>query len=484
MGQMVPMLWVFLAALVQVHAATLRGGASAPATVAVDTRTGHRDGTRSRQRPTPNRNQAFVETVRQNLVQGRDNVARLLQRNASPSSSSSSSSSSSGRRNGVDNAEAEIVAKSSLPAIVANPLKRARSLFATRGGGGGGANKKKKKRVLILMSDTGGGHRASAVAIDKAMQERIPGKVDVKIMDIWTDHATWPFHNFVPYYRFLAKYPLLWRGMYLYGAFPPTKLFTETWSWLACYKSFRKAIVDADPDLVVSVHPLCQLMPISIVKEMNKVRSPDRLPIPFVTVVTDLGGAHSTWFDRRADLCFVPSEAVRKVALKNRVPETKIVMHGLPIRPAFWKASKSKHVLRKALDLTQKVKTVLLMGGGDGVGGLEQIAVQMSNRLGESKKDSQVVVICGHNKRTSDNLKARKYPPNVRVVVRGFQKNIDEFMAACDVLVTKAGPGTYCTGHALSSPSLPSSSPSSLFVQKIATAFSFSRFLQAPSRRP
>jgi len=298
------------------------------------------------------------------------------------------------------------------------------------------------------MSDTGGGHRASAVAIDKAMQERIPGKVDVKIMDIWTDHATWPFHNFVPYYRFLAKYPLLWRGMYLYGAFPPTKLFTETWSWLACYKSFRKAIVDADPDLVVSVHPLCQLMPISIVKEMNKVRSPDRLPIPFVTVVTDLGGAHSTWFDRRADLCFVPSEAVRKVALKNRVPETKIVMHGLPIRPAFWKASKSKHVLRKALDLTQKVKTVLLMGGGDGVGGLEQIAVQMSNRLGESKKDSQVVVICGHNKRTSDNLKARKYPPNVRVVVRGFQKNIDEFMAACDVLVTKAGPGTYCTGHA------------------------------------
>ena len=194
-------------------------------------------------------------------------------------------------------------------------------------------------------------------------------------------------------------------------------------------------------------------MPISIVKDMNKVRSPDRLPIPFVTVVTDLGGAHSTWFDKRADLCFVPSEAVRKVALKNRVPDSKIVMHGLPIRPAFWKASKSKRVLRKALDLTEKVKTVLLMGGGDGVGGLEQIAVQMSNRLGQSKKDSQVVVICGNNKRTSDRLKARAYPPNVRVVVKGFQKNVDEFMAACDVLVTKAGPGTPCA-----------SSPSSLHL--------------------
>jgi 1,2-diacylglycerol 3-beta-galactosyltransferase len=261
-------------------------------------------------------------------------------------------------------------------------------------------------------------------------------------MDIWTDHAKWPFHKFVPYYRFLAKHPLLWRGMYIYGAFPPTKLFTETWSWLSCYKSFRKAIFDADPDLVVSVHPLCQLMPISVVKELNKCRSKDKLPIPFVTVVTDLGGAHSTWFDRRTDMCFVPSESVRQIALRNRVEPSKIVMHGLPIRPAFWKPQKSKASVRKTLDLTQKVRTVLLMGGGDGVGGLEQITTQLARRLGEWEKNSQVVVICGHNTKTSDRLKATQWPPNVRVVVKGFQKNIDEFMAACDVLVTKAGPGT------------------------------------------
>ena len=303
-------------------------------------------------------------------------------------------------------------------AVAAMPTKNCRASWRSLLGTRGGANK--KKRVLILMSDTGGGHRASAVAIDKAMSEQIPGKLDVTVMDIWTDHAKWPFHQFVPYYRFLAKYPLLWRGMYVYGAFPPTKLFTETWSWLSCYKSFRKAIIDADPDLVVSVHPLCQLMPISVVKEMNKGRSKDKLPIPFVTVVTDLGGAHSTWFDRRTDMCFVPSESVRQIALRNRVEPSKIVMHGLPIRPAFWKPQKSKSAARKALDLTQKVRTVLLMGGGDGVGGLEQITTQLANRLGESKKDSQVVVICGHNTKTSDRLKATKWPTNVRVVVKGM----------------------------------------------------------------
>ena len=240
----------------------------------------------------------------------------------------------------------------------------------------------KKKRVLILMSDTGGGHRASAEAIERAMSDQHPGKVDVTIMDLWSEHGVPPFSQFPRDYRYLAKHPLLWRIMYAYGAFYPTKLLTEMWSYMACYTRFKKAITDVAPDLVISVHPLCQLMPISIVAELNRARNDSQLPVAFVTVVTDLGGAHSTWFDRRADVCFVPSEAVRRVALRNGVAPEKIVMHGLPIRPAFWrKAPKAKNAVRGALALEPDVSTVLLMGGGDGVGGLEQIAVQVTARL-------------------------------------------------------------------------------------------------------
>lgn len=82
-------------------------------------------------------------------------------------------------------------------------------------------NGSKKKRVLILMSDTGGGHRASAQALDQALSEIFPNQFDVKITDIWTEHANYPFNRFVPTYRFLAKNPLLWRGFYAYGAFLP-----------------------------------------------------------------------------------------------------------------------------------------------------------------------------------------------------------------------------------------------------------------------
>lgn len=186
-------------------------------------------------------------------------------------------------------------------------------------------------------------------------------------------------------------------------------------------------------------------MPLSIVGEMNKIRDPKLGKIKFVTVVTDLGGAHSTWFDRRVDACFVPSEVVKKLAVRNGVSKDKIRERGLPIRPAFWKDvkdGKNKLKLRRELGLNPQAKTVLLMGGGDGVGGLQQITTEVARKLKNASRLSQLVVICGHNKRVSGNLASQSWPSNVNVVVKGFCQNIDEYMAASDCLVTKAGPGT------------------------------------------
>ncbi|KAJ1424406.1 hypothetical protein B484DRAFT_331242 [Ochromonadaceae sp. CCMP2298] len=305
--------------------------------------------------------------------------------------------------------------------------------------GGGGA----KKRILVLMSDTGGGHRASAQALDQAFQDQYPGKIDVQIMDIWTDHAQWPYNKFVPMYRYLAKRPLLWRGFYLWGMFPPTKLYTEVDSKRTSYNRFKRAMEDADPDFVVSVHPLCQLMPISIVKEMNAKRAPGKVRIPFVTIVTDLGSAHSTWFDRRADAIFVPSEEVLKIALQQGMPPGKILMKGLPIRPSFWKAALPKKTIRKTLGIPERVKTVLLMGGGDGVGKLGNIAVEVANNLQKLDMKSQLIVICGHNKKMLTQLSEKLQPTaNLDVMIKGFVDNVDEFMTASDCLITKAGPGT------------------------------------------
>ena len=122
-----------------------------------------------------------------------------------------------------------------------------------------------------------------------------------------------------------------------------------------------------------------------------------------------------------------------------------MILRGLPVRPSFWKVSKPKDVVRKKLGLAHNMKTVLLMGGGDGVGGLGPIACQLSKKLNklDISNGSQMVIICGHNNKMSDDLSLKLKDTNkLKVVIKGFVNNIDEFMSASDCLITKAGPGT------------------------------------------
>lgn len=304
-----------------------------------------------------------------------------------------------------------------------------------------------KKKVLILMSDTGGGHRASAQALQEALLEISNNKAMVTILDIWTKHSVWPFNKAVTTYRFLAKHPMLWRAMYRYGQFAPTRTLTELYSSCVNYKKFYKAVNDHSPDIVLSVHPLCQSLPISVLKNINAERAKDnKQRIPFVTVVTDLGSAHPTWFDNDVDACFVPSEAVLKLAISNGMPAQKVHLRGLLMRPKFWsKSALSKEKAREQLGWSKNLKTALLMGGGDGVGGMDSIATSLAEKLNSLDNTSQLVVICGHNNQLYDQLTAKltsRRFPRLSVKVEGFVHNIDCYMSASDCLITKAGPGT------------------------------------------
>jgi 1,2-diacylglycerol 3-beta-galactosyltransferase len=100
--------------------------------------------------------------------------------------------------------------------------------------------------------------------------------------------------------------------------------------------------------------------------------------------------------------------------------------------------------MRKELGLDVDFPTVLVVGGGDGMGGIESISMELGNRLGQSgtKLTSQMVVVCGNNEAACKNLENVNWGKGVKVYVKGFVNNMDEWMKASDALVTKAGPGT------------------------------------------
>lgn len=298
----------------------------------------------------------------------------------------------------------------------------------------------RKLRVLVLSSDTGGGHRASAAALCAAIEQKLPHSVKVNVVDFWVDFAGGVFKKFPEHYAFLAKHPILWKASYELTRFPPFRAITETVVDTLAHDRIRRAFVAYAPDLIVSVHPLVNTLSLSVLN--NVVAATGRPRVPYVTVVTDLGGAHPTWFHPDTDMVYVPTDAVATIAARCRVPDSRIRTIGLPVRRDFWMPPPDKAALRAARGIASDCPAVLLCGGGDGVGRLGNVTRFLARRLAAElgPRAAQLVVVCGKNEALAESLRAKEWP--LPVIVLGYVNDMADWMAACDMICTKAGPGT------------------------------------------
>ncbi|GAA0140465.1 glycosyltransferase [Lithospermum erythrorhizon] len=295
-----------------------------------------------------------------------------------------------------------------------------------------------RKKVLILMSDTGGGHRASAEAIKSAFYEQFGDEYQVFVVDLWTEHTPWPFNQLPRSYNFLVKHGTLWKMAYHASA--PRLVhqtnFAATSTFIA--REVAKGIIKYQPDIIISVHPLMQHVPLRILRARGLLQK-----IVFTTVITDLSTCHPTWFHKLVTRCYCPSEEVAKRALKAGLQRSQIKVYGLPVRPSFVKPVRSKDELRRELGMDEQLPAVLLMGGGEGMGPIESTARALGDALYEEtlgEPIGQILVICGRNKKLASRLSSIDW--KIPVQVKGFITKMEECMGACDCIITKAGPGT------------------------------------------
>ncbi len=285
------------------------------------------------------------------------------------------------------------------------------------------------------MSDTGGGHRASAQALKAGFAELYGDRFQVEIIDLITDFLPFPLNQLPKSYPFLSNdAPWLWKLLY-------DSQGGGTWgNWLAINGSrwaeqgVRQAFAQYKPDLIISVHPLFQLVSLWVLDKMPK-------RIPFVTVVTDLSTAHPLWLNPGVDACYVASDYTYQMALQRGLTPAQLHLFGLPIRPAFARPTRSKLELRRDLGMDPELPAALLIGGGEGVGPVAEIAEQVTQQLSAGgKAGGQLVIVAGRNRAMQERLAAQQWP--IPTVINGFVDNMPDWMAACDCIVTKAGPGT------------------------------------------
>ena len=229
--------------------------------------------------------------------------------------------------------------------------------------------------------------------------------------------------------------PMIQRSRVAWGAVYHTSNTKPTFAAIRAIfgRGVRNAIIELikqhDPDVVLSVHPLLNHMTYQAIKQSGRPRA-------LMTVITDLVDFHRGWTFSRADLVVVPTELARKVAIRRRVPPDRVKLLGLPVDLRFRPpAPGEKQALRRRFGLDESRFTILIVGGAAGAGGM----LKQVRALASEPQQWQVVAVCGRN----EKLRRRLVQEGLATptLVLGFVDYMPELMRACDVTVTKAGPG-------------------------------------------
>ncbi|MCU0519664.1 MAG: glycosyltransferase [Anaerolineae bacterium] len=293
------------------------------------------------------------------------------------------------------------------------------------------------KRFVFLFSDTGGGHRASAQAVKGEMERLYGAAATVELLDVFAALGQWPFDRFPEWYpTCVGLNGIPWGvGFHLSDGARLVKTMSRiVWPYT---RSALCSLLHRHPaDVIVSFHPVPNYALSMSLRHMG-------LQVPFAIVAVDLVTTHAAWFVPGADLYFVPTLAAEARAKRWGIAPDHIHVTGMPARRAFVEAiDLSQSEARAQLGLPQDRPVVLVVGGGDGMGPLGHVV----RALARQSASMHVVVVTGRNRALQQELARLELPAPVpfraTVQIEGFVSNMEAWMRAADVLVTKAGPNT------------------------------------------
>jgi 1,2-diacylglycerol 3-beta-galactosyltransferase len=296
------------------------------------------------------------------------------------------------------------------------------------------------KRLLFLMSDTGGGHRAACRAIIAALEVNHAGAFKAELVDMWRDYTPWPFNRMPELYGpWINRHPQSYEAQYWVN----DRLFkNRVASGMYERNMFArvKHLYDRHPsDVVICVHSVFVRPALYALRKLER-------RTPFVSVVTDYALPPVLWYDPRADKTLVPTPPALQRGLELGLEPDKLVLTGPVIHPRFTKVSVTKGQARAELGWSADARIALLVGGGDGMGPLLEVA----SAIDASDAKLELVIVAGRNESLERSLKARAWRKPVHVY--GFTSQMEVFMRASDVLISKAGPATITEAAALGVP--------------------------------
>jgi processive 1,2-diacylglycerol beta-glucosyltransferase len=283
------------------------------------------------------------------------------------------------------------------------------------------------KKVLILYAPLGAGHKAAANAIAEAFAFKYP-KIEIKKVDV-LDFVFEAFKKSLPWaFVFInSKAPFLYKWIYeIYNNRLRQKSLSNISNLILKKSLFVKFIKEFSPNFIVSTNPL----PMQLV---SKTKEKNIIDILSANVCTDFG-FHSFWLNEDVNYYFTANQEIKNSLVERGVAFDKIKITGIPVSLKFNKLSDRKKIAEN-LRFDASKNILLIVGGKSSCKNL--LAIIKGVREKNSKL--QIIIVAGRDKILYKKLKISEIKNDNLIKIFGFIGNLDEYMSASDLILTKAG---------------------------------------------
>ncbi len=287
-----------------------------------------------------------------------------------------------------------------------------------------------QKRILVLSASVGAGHLRAAQAVELALKQTDPTALVKNVDILTTTNAIFRKLYGTAYLDLVNKaphvlgyiYDLLDRPRHPKSRRDKLRLLVEKFN-------LRKLIAmlqEESWDAIVCTH----FLPAEIIANLRRA---GKINTPQITVTTDFE-THRLWVNQPSDLYTTATAEGAAYLQYWGVPASTIHVTGIPIHPVF-STPKSREQCLKTQDLATDRPVVLQLAGGFGVGPIESLY----KGLLAIDSPLQIVVVAGKNEEVRKQLTQVQIPPQHRTKILGFTDQMDELMAAADIVLTKPG---------------------------------------------
>ena len=238
-------------------------------------------------------------------------------------------------------------------------------------------------KIIILSATTGGGHMRAANAIKDYLQSFAN---EVLVLD--TIEYINPLLNktITEGYEYLAKkQPNIYKVLYdTANKKSIMQAITNVNSLIS--KRLLPLIYEYAPDIIMTTHPFSTEM-------VSRLKGAGKIKMPILCIMTDYS-PHRTWINDNVDAYIVSNNEMIKGMYDMGVPYWKVYPYGIPISKEFYN-KKDKGIILKEMGLSSDIPTILIMAGSFGV----QNILSIYREILEIPRKFQIIIITGRNKK-------------------------------------------------------------------------------------